>query len=432
MIERAGRATLHRVLQRVRAGQLELVEAWSGEQLGFDPAEAGRRPRSRSTRRASTRSSRAAASGSARRTPTASGIPTTSSPCSGSARSSCAAPTLRGVGSRRSSTPAQRLAKLPLLNTRGGARHNIAAHYDLGNELFELFLDREPMMYSMRLVRARGRDARAGAGGEARGGSAAGSTAPRRPSARDRRRVGRARHVHRGVELRLPGDDDDDFARAARVRRARVAAAGLERQVEVLGVDYRDLRGNYDKLVSIEMIEAVGWEYFDCSSAAARSCCARTVYSSSRRSASTTAPTPPKGKYMHVRDRADLSRRCLPSLEVIGAAWCTTPTCARCGSTTSAPATRSPCGTGGSGSGRRGRARAHRLRPPLPPHLGDVSGDLRGRLPRGADRRPPDPVREARVARRARAVRRRRRPSGSGRRRSDPVARQRLLHLASA
>ena len=59
--------------------------------------------------------------------------------------------------------------------------------------------------------------------------------------------------------------------------------------------------------------------------------------------------------------------------------------------------------------------------------LGDVSGDLRGRLPRGADRRPPDPVREARMARRARAVRRRRRPSGSGRRRSDPVARQRLL-----
>ena len=35
-----------------------------------------------------------------------------------------------------------------MLNTRGGARRNIAAHYDLGNKLFELFLDREVMMYS--------------------------------------------------------------------------------------------------------------------------------------------------------------------------------------------------------------------------------------------------------------------------------------------
>ena len=44
--------------------------------------------------------------------------------------------------------PLQRLGSLPVLNTRGGARRNIAAHYDLGNELFELFLDREAMMYS--------------------------------------------------------------------------------------------------------------------------------------------------------------------------------------------------------------------------------------------------------------------------------------------
>ena len=40
MIERAARAALHRVLRRVRAGRLELVEAWSGERLGFGPAEA--------------------------------------------------------------------------------------------------------------------------------------------------------------------------------------------------------------------------------------------------------------------------------------------------------------------------------------------------------------------------------------------------------
>jgi len=44
---------------------------------------------------------------------------------------------------------------------------------------------------------------------------------------------------------------------------ARVAAAGLEDLVTVLGSDYRDLDGTYDKLVSLEMIEAVGWEWFD-------------------------------------------------------------------------------------------------------------------------------------------------------------------------
>ena len=44
---------------------------------------------------------------------------------------------------------------------------------------------------------------------------------------------------------------------------ARVREAGVESRVEVLLDDYRDLRGSYDKLVSIEMIEAVGWKDFD-------------------------------------------------------------------------------------------------------------------------------------------------------------------------
>ena len=45
---------------------------------------------------------------------------------------------------------------------------------------------------------------------------------------------------------------------------ARVRAAGPRRTASrVLGADYRDLEGSYDKLVSIEMIEAVGWEWFD-------------------------------------------------------------------------------------------------------------------------------------------------------------------------
>ena len=43
----------------------------------------------------------------------------------------------------------------------------------------------------------------------------------------------------------------------------RVREHGLEDSVTVLLEDYRDLRGRFDKLVTIEMIEAVGWQYFD-------------------------------------------------------------------------------------------------------------------------------------------------------------------------
>src|SRR6185436_4630058 len=45
--------------------------------------------------------------------------------------------------------------------------------------------------------------------------------------------------------------------------RERIAAAGLSDRVTLLTADYRDLTGRYDKLVSIEMIEAVGHHYYD-------------------------------------------------------------------------------------------------------------------------------------------------------------------------
>ena len=43
----------------------------------------------------------------------------------------------------------------------------------------------------------------------------------------------------------------------------RIQDAGVEDRVTVLLDDYRDLRGRFSKLVSLEMIEAVGWQYFD-------------------------------------------------------------------------------------------------------------------------------------------------------------------------
>ena len=72
----------------------------------------------------------------------------------------------------------------------------------------------------------------------------------------------------------------------------RVRAAGLEDRVTVLLQDYRELEGTYDKLVSVEMIEAVGWRNFDRFFAALqRAARARRADARCRRSRSTTAPT---------------------------------------------------------------------------------------------------------------------------------------------
>ena len=48
-----------------------------------------------------------------------------------------------------------------------------------------------------------------------------------------------------------------------RYAQQRVAAAGLSDRVTVLQQDYRDLTGTFDKLVSLEMIEAVGPQFYD-------------------------------------------------------------------------------------------------------------------------------------------------------------------------
>ena len=146
-------------------------------------------------------------------------------------------------------------------NTRDGARRNIAAHYDLGNPFFRLFLSGD-LMYSSALY--------AGDGDTL-------EEASRRKLDRicDKLRIGADDHV---VEI---GTGWGGFAlHAARTRGCRVttttisreqhalasqrvAEAGLDGRVTVLLSDYRDLRGEYDKLVSIEMVEAIGPQYLD-------------------------------------------------------------------------------------------------------------------------------------------------------------------------
>jgi cyclopropane-fatty-acyl-phospholipid synthase len=163
-------------------------------------------------------------------------------------------------GLARISRPFLALAHALRRNTRGGSRANIAAHYDLSNEFFALFLD-ETMTYSCGFFPYPGASLREAS------------------LAKIERLCDRLELTERDHLLEI-GSGWGAFAlHAARrhgcrvttttisrrqheLARARVAEAGLADRVEVLLQDYRDLGGTYDKLVSVEMIEAVGHAYY--------------------------------------------------------------------------------------------------------------------------------------------------------------------------
>jgi cyclopropane-fatty-acyl-phospholipid synthase len=156
--------------------------------------------------------------------------------------------------------PVQRWGRWLARNTPRRSRRRIAAHYDLGNELFSLFLD-ETMMYSCAVFDSP--DATLEEASLAKLelvceklclspadhlleiGTGWGGLA-----------VYAARHHGCRVTTTTISREQHDYACE------RVREAGLEDRVTVLLEDYRELSGRYDKLVSIEMIEAVGWQYF--------------------------------------------------------------------------------------------------------------------------------------------------------------------------
>lgn len=146
-------------------------------------------------------------------------------------------------------------------NTQDGSRRNIAAHYDLGNAMFQLFLD-PTMMYSSAIF------------------DSANSTL-------EQASLRKLDHICRKLALK-PSDHVVEigtgwggFAIYAATHygcqvttttisqaqydlaKARVKDAGLDDKITLLLIDYRDLQGKFDKLVSIEMIEAVGHQYYD-------------------------------------------------------------------------------------------------------------------------------------------------------------------------
>jgi cyclopropane-fatty-acyl-phospholipid synthase len=146
-------------------------------------------------------------------------------------------------------------------NTRTGARRNISAHYDLGNDLFSSFLD-ERMIYSCAFFPHQG------AGLEEAQLAKLDRICERLRLGPDNHLLeigtgwgGLAIHAATSTGCRVTTTTISHAQHELATRRVR--EAGLEDRLSVLLEDYRDLRGRYDRLVSVEMIEAVGWQYFD-------------------------------------------------------------------------------------------------------------------------------------------------------------------------
>jgi cyclopropane-fatty-acyl-phospholipid synthase len=146
-------------------------------------------------------------------------------------------------------------------NSRGGSARNIAAHYDLGNELYALMLD-ETMAYSCGIFAHEDSTL-------AEASRAKFDAACRKLSLTANDHLleigtgwgGLAIHAaqHYGCQVTTTTISQAQFDYAS----AQVARLGLGDRITLLLEDYRDLKGQFDKLVSIEMIEAVGASYLD-------------------------------------------------------------------------------------------------------------------------------------------------------------------------
>jgi len=159
-------------------------------------------------------------------------------------------------GLARMAGPLRRLLHRLNDNTRSGSRKNIAAHYDLGNDFYQLFLD-PTMAYSCGIFE---RD----------------NSTLEEASAAKFDRICRKLGLAPGMKVLEIGTGWGGFAiHAARnygcrvttttispqqhnYSAERIVAEGLGNQITLLLQDYRDLNGQFDRLVSIEMIEAVG------------------------------------------------------------------------------------------------------------------------------------------------------------------------------
>ncbi|EED36727.1 cyclopropane-fatty-acyl-phospholipid synthase [Luminiphilus syltensis NOR5-1B] len=210
---------------------------------------------------------------------------------------------------------ALKLSHLGNRNTYSGSRKNISAHYDLGNEFFKLFLD-DTMMYSAAVFPENSHDLH-------------------EASLHKLELISEALDLQPGDEVVEIGTGWGGMAIYAAENygckvttttiseeqyqhtKALVASKGLQDRITVLCDDYRDLEGKFDKLVSIEMIEAVGHQFYQ----SYFETCARLLKPTGKMVIQ--AITVPDQRYEQARDYVDFIKRyifpggCLPSLQVI-------------------------------------------------------------------------------------------------------------------
>jgi cyclopropane-fatty-acyl-phospholipid synthase len=164
-------------------------------------------------------------------------------------------------GWSRLSSPLLKAAHWLNRNHQAGSRRNIAAHYDLGNRFFELFLD-DTLTYSCGIFRSRESTLREASIAKFDAACSKLALAPGQHLLEiGTGWGGLAMHAarHYGCRVTTTTISREQYELA----RERVLRAGLEDRVTLLLEDYRELRGEYDALVSIEMIEAVGHQYLD-------------------------------------------------------------------------------------------------------------------------------------------------------------------------
>ncbi len=150
----------------------------------------------------------------------------------------------------------------PWLNANGRAasKRHISAHYDLGNDFYRLWLD-ETMSYSCGIFTNESTTLHGAQVAKL-------DRICRRLELSPRDHLleigtgwgGLALHAaqYYGCRVTTTTISREQYRFASQ----RIADAGLAHQVTVLECDYRDLRGQYDKLVSVEMLEAIGWRAY--------------------------------------------------------------------------------------------------------------------------------------------------------------------------
>ena len=164
-------------------------------------------------------------------------------------------------GLARLASPANKLFHFLNKNTRRGSRENILVHYDLGNDFYKLFLD-ETLTYSCGIF-------------ESEHSSLQQASIAKYDRICRKLQLGPLDHVleigtgwggfamhaagHYGCRVTTTTISEKQHRLAAR----RISRAGLSDKITLLKQDYRDLTGQFDKLVSIEMIEAVGHHYLN-------------------------------------------------------------------------------------------------------------------------------------------------------------------------